>query len=173
MNVVTVLSKVRPEPSFRRVQGILIVTTAPRQRGLLYLRHGHLHGLQRPGYSAREGDRAEAIATAINGVGNSLRISATSSSNIVTLTNEVAGTYGNRPILKDVTSGTFRVLGMSDGAGYDCLAGTGYTVNSYCDPSWVCVAGTFVAHSRTREPAASSVGARKQRRASPQTCGCT
>jgi len=84
---------------------------------------------------------AQAIVTAINGVGAELRISATSSGNIVTLTNELEGTYGNQLIGENVANSSFRVSGMSGGAGYDCLQGTGCTWNKDCDPTLQCVAG--------------------------------
>ncbi|QRK11816.1 DUF4215 domain-containing protein [Archangium violaceum] len=78
-------------------------------------------------------EAALSIVTAINGVGTELQISATSSGNIVTLTNDMHGTFGNTLITETVTGSGFRVNGMSGGAGYDCPEGTRCAVDADCD----------------------------------------
>jgi hypothetical protein len=86
------------------------------------------------------------IRDAINNVGASLRIAAaiTTPLDVVRLTHELEGSFGNQPISETVVeSSQFSVNGMSGGSGVDCPEGTGCKTDSDCNRGLVCVlAGT-------------------------------
>ena len=80
-------------------------------------------------------DVAFAISAAINGVGVTLLITATAFNDLVSLTNDQRGSFGNQPILTD--SGLM-VNDMAGGGGYDCPASTGCATNADCASGLTC-----------------------------------
>jgi len=83
------------------------------------------------------------MATAIVvGIGSTpLTISASSVFSNVTLVNTTPGIAGNQPITETVADPGFVVIGMADGGGRDCPAGTGCTSNFDCAPPFTCQPG--------------------------------
>jgi cysteine-rich repeat protein len=66
-------------------------------------------------------------------------ITAAASSLDVDLTNNAAGSFGNRLISETVATSQFSVTGMSGGAGYDCPAGARCARTEDCDLSLECL----------------------------------
>ncbi len=83
------------------------------------------------------------IVSAINGVGAPLAINASNSGAQITLSNSIMGAAGNVPITTTIkASSGFGVVGMHNGAAYDCGAGVGCGANSDCASGLCCLTGT-------------------------------
>jgi cysteine-rich repeat protein len=80
------------------------------------------------------------IAAAINGVGATLKITATGSTATLTLTNDAAGTVGNHAQSETVVDPTFALTPMSGGTGTGCALGVA------CNSGPDCASGLCVAH---------------------------
>ncbi|HSP77409.1 MAG TPA: hypothetical protein VLQ93_02680, partial [Myxococcaceae bacterium] len=75
-------------------------------------------------------DVAVVTASVINGVGAALEITATSAGNVVTLTHDRPGTFGNQSLA--TSTNRLTLSNMSGGAGYDCAEGVACTQDADC-----------------------------------------
>jgi hypothetical protein len=103
------------------------------------------NGVPRVGFSPvnSANDLRDAIIGAVNNPNNGLAITAEAGTQEgqVVLTNDNDWGGGNRAITDQVSNAGFTHTGMSGGAGYDCLGGTGCTSGDDCDENFVCTMG--------------------------------
>ncbi|WP_224367359.1 DUF4215 domain-containing protein [Hyalangium versicolor] len=91
-----------------------------------------------------EEEVAVATASAINSVGDSLRISAASEGGTVILTHDEVGSFGNQRIAESVWDRSFNVTDMAGGVGADCPVQTPCHAREDCQPNLTCDAGRCV-----------------------------